>query len=311
MIKPIDLNYGEFGGLELPKLKVDFNSDTLQTYPSANDERELRKEIKKKLLEENDVFAEDDEIFIFPGSYVLLSLITARFDCCEFDNDDEHQWPGYAKIDNSIREYNGYDLLCVSSPRNPTGKVLDYSSFLEHRNREPVLVDHAYEHFQDKQNRIPANLEGVAHLFSFSKSYFIPGLRLCYVYSRSEEWKKLLKTAHDQTGGSASKMVLDYGTQVLKVRNSILYTHARLNMMQKVKFLADCLGLEHPEGGMFLYIPVKSCYGASYVAEALKDRGFLVNANFGSDHIRVCPKASEDTLMDFVEAFREIDTTFS
>lgn len=187
----------------------------------------LRKSLVKKLKEENNICATENQILVTPGSnYGIMIALSVLL-----DNGDEVLVPdpgyvnytslppqfGCSVVKYPLHEKDGFapriesitdnitpktKVIVHNSPSNPTGSVSSESFVKElmeiaRIHNLYILSDEAYEHIVfDGRHFSPAsyNPDGrVVSIFSFSKSYAMTGWRVGYVVSNELISKALEK----------------------------------------------------------------------------------------------------------------------
>lgn len=189
---------------------------------------ELRKKIVKKLKEENDIEATEDQIILTPGGkYALFLTIQALLNSGDEVILVAPTWVSYepmvlangaVPVFLELDESDNFELtkekllskttdktkmVIICSPNNPTGHdltkkeieaVVDYIKETDIH----ILIDEMYEHLVYERKHISlASYKEIAHrvisIFGFSKSYAMTGWRLGYVVADQENIQYLSK----------------------------------------------------------------------------------------------------------------------
>lgn len=175
--------------------------------------------------------------------------------------------------------------LYVSSPNNPTGRVLPgaaLESLADWARREELwlISDEVYEELAFEiphQRMAPLAPERTISSFSFSKTYGIAGARCGYVSGPSEVIAEATKIATHSfynaptPGQFAALGALAHGTPWLD--------KARAAYREVGAQCAARLGVEAPEGGTFLFLDLRDTLGERELLSFLErcaDRGLLL-----------------------------------
>jgi aminotransferase len=192
---------------------------------------ELRKEIVKKLKQNNNIDAEPSEIIITVGAIEGLSASVMAL----IDPDDEVIFPSptysthirqviitYGKpVIVPLLEEEGFRLdikgiknaitpktkaIMYCSPSNPTGTVFSEKQIRQLAeialdNKLMIITDEAYEYFTFDGHKhfsiasIPEMKKNVISCFTFTKTYAMTGWRIGYLYA-DEEFIPQINKAH-------------------------------------------------------------------------------------------------------------------
>ena len=183
--------------------------------------------------------------------------------------------------------------LYVSSPNNPTGRVLPGEALrqlAEWTRREGLwlISDEVYEELAfdiPHQRMAPFAPERTIGSFSFSKTYGLAGTRCGYVTGPPEVIAEATKIATHSfynaptPGQVAALAALEHGESWLdEARNAYREIGARC---------AEALGVDAPEGGTFLFLDLEDTLGERDLLSFLErcaDRGLLLapGPSFGS-----------------------------
>lgn len=130
------------------------------------------------------------------------------------------------------------DIVWVCNPNNPTGTVLDKENLLETIRRNPGVIfvfDHAYHAFTLKPVFTPTETLpfNVFQLYSMTKKYAIPGLRLGYVTASGELLQKLRM---NRMPWSVNQLAIEAGLYIL--RNDVPHS------IEMADYLNECIRLK-------------------------------------------------------------------
>lgn len=206
-------------------------------YPPSAGFRDLREAVAFKLKRENNITADPySEIFISVGAMqgifnTILHLVNPGDEVIVIDPGYDYyaqiklfdgipiQVPAYEqnhfKVDPDDIEKavtHKTKLMILNTPSNPTGAILDQEilgqiSKIGQRNGILVLSDEPYEKiiFDGKKHLSIASLEGMKSstisVFTFSKTYAMPGWRVGYVVADKCIIAEMEKTMEHMTSG--------------------------------------------------------------------------------------------------------------
>lgn len=192
--------------------------------------------------------------------------------------------------------------LYVSSPSNPTGRVLPgdwLQAIAEWTRRRGIwlISDETYEHYVfDGAHVHPAPFapERTITAFSFSKAYGMAGNRVGYLAGPPQVIAEIQKVATHtyycapRAGQAAALVALEQGQAWID--------HARAQYAEAGRGVAKVLGLPAPEGSTFLFLNLAGRVGTRGVDGFLSDlveRGVLMapGPSFGQDYgswVRLC-----------------------
>lgn len=94
-------------------------------------------------------------------------------------------------------KYNGFDLVWICNPNNPTGKIIERDIIVDIIKNYPkkiFVVDEAYIDYTDKAKSLIEFVDIFDNLIvtrSFTKKYAIPGLRIGYIVANDKIISKL------------------------------------------------------------------------------------------------------------------------
>ena len=257
---------------------------------------ELRKRIARKLLEENHVAYEDNEIIVTPGGknaiYLAISaLINPGDEVMYLDP----AWVSYVPMIQAnggvavpvVLDYdNDYritlealesrctqrtKMLIINYPNNPTGKVLTrpeaelLEQFLLNHPNVILLSDEIYERivFDGKTTVSPAAFpsihDRVITVNGFSKSVAMTGWRLGYIIGPAAVIEAARKV-HDFLTVGAAAPLQEAATVGLNFPRQYYDDLLALYTKKRDRFLAglDAIGLKHnvPQGTYFVLLDI-------------------------------------------------------
>ena len=178
---------------------------------------ELREAIVEKLMNENNIYVNSDQIIITPGSKMALSLVLSAIlkpgdeiinilPCypsyipqiklaepnCKLNNIDltEDYKLDFKKLSSLIN--NNTKIIILNSPHNPTGKMISYEELIEiekiTRDYEVFIIsDEIYEllNFSQEKHFSTASINGLSQktitINGFSKAFSMTGWRIGYL----------------------------------------------------------------------------------------------------------------------------------
>jgi aspartate/methionine/tyrosine aminotransferase len=185
----------------------------------------LRERIAEKLVDENEIGAEPEEILVTNGAteaigFILLSTVDKGDEViiCEPNYpivDPIVRYCGGRTISLPLKEENRFQidmeelkntfssktkLLVLNTPHNPTGMVLDKNTLkaISEICKTNILVDEVYEKiiYTGKHHSLAAlaeNPERIITVNSFSKTYCMCGHRVGYMHAESGFVRNILK----------------------------------------------------------------------------------------------------------------------
>lgn len=201
------------------------------------------------------------------------------------------------------------DLICVTSPNNPTGMPvgLDVVRALHDASRALVIVDEAYVEFGGvSATTVLEELPRVVVTRTFSKAWRLAGLRLGYLLAH--EWviddiRKVRLPYHlDGLTQAAGLVALELAEEVtshialLSAERDRL--HAELNAMEQVTVW--------PSAANFLLF--RASHDGAALFQALLDRGVLIRDFSSRPRLEGCLRVTVGTPQEndrFLEALKE------
>jgi len=174
-------------------------------------------------------------------------------------------------------------VIVFCNPQNPTGTTLETSWLHAFAGRHPhklFLVDESFADFCEQPSLQAlleeAPLDNVVVLKSLSKSLGVPGLRLGYTYTSSDEWNRWLREAIPIWNLNA--LAEFYLETLLKFRHEVeeSYAQTRADRAQLVELLERSGAVEQvfPSGANFVLCRLHADspgFGAKVVAKLLAD----------------------------------------
>lgn len=295
------------------------------SYPHSSGVYELRNALLKKCREENGIpLGSPNDIIITNGGVgAICCSLAAVVD--PFSGDEiiipDPNW-GTTEIlmkfcsgipvkvelerDNGFR-LNPSDLerkisprtkaVVINSPHNPTGAVYSRQDLQEiisiaEKHGIYLLSDEAYEHIvYDAEHISPASLsdyKGIISLFTFSKSFAIPGLRVGYTATKNKDvMENLQKTVFCTANGVNS--IAQYGSlEGLEheletkpwIQSMVLEYRKRRDILAEGIASSRHLELTHlPQGAFYVFPRIKNFDGSD---KDFGDRLLKLNPPIGS-----------------------------
>ena len=250
------------------------------------------------------VLSPGDEILILAPFWPLIRGIAQSFRATPVEV------PFYDRVDSPSEAIRVVEskitdrsrVLYVSTPSNPTGRVipadwLEALADLARRHDLWVFSDEVYEDYVYRGEHVSMARfapERVVSVYSFSKSYAMAGQRVGYLAGPERIVSEARKIAthlyyHPPIVGQyAAKAALEGGAEWLE-------TACRETRTSGAE-VAELLGLPAPEGGTFLFVPVRERFDGRGLHGLLEDcfeRGVLVAPGLScgeeyADWIRLC-----------------------
>ena len=251
----------------------------------------------------------------WPGYKSAIALFGKRLVVRHLSQEDS--WlPGQ---DDVLSLAGKADMLLVNYPNNPTGAVLDSKTargILEAARDSGMVVvsDEAYRDIVFNGSRlVMASLEteGVVSIYSFSKTFSLPGLRIGYAVGDATLVKRIRDfIAATYTGVPRySQLVALKGLElVVEVSEEVRRVYySRLSAAIEV---IDSSVFEYtmPKGGLYLFLKLKNGIDGTRLAYRLAEKGIGVfpGVAFGGaryrNYIRVSLTAPANTIVDGLKA---------
>ena len=197
--------------------------------------------------------------------------------------------------------------LYVNTPHNPTGRIIPaaWLQALVSWARQQGLwlfADEVYEHYSYTTPHTyvrPLAPERTFSVHSFSKAFGMSGNRCGYVIGPEAAMAGVRKVGvHTYYSVPTASQIV--GARALQGHADVWLAHAKQRYQEVGIAAADRLGLQHPEGGTFLFVDVVDRLDERGLVGFLEDavsRGLLVapGPSFGPypSHIRFCFTATE------------------
>lgn len=176
------------------------------------------------------------------------------------------------------------DLLILGQPNNPTGRLNDREGLIKLARRNPdvfFLIDEAFAGFVESYTSVAGCADNLLVLYSLTKIFAIPGLRLGFLAAAPEICAKLLQTRAPwsvntlaQVAGTAcladEKYLEDSRGFIIRQRQSLLADLNRLSRLYPLPSTANflCIRSDYPQHNGSLvadrllvdhHIAVRSC----------------------------------------------------
>ena len=210
-------------------------------------------------------------------------------------------------VEDAIAALDGHfsertKALYVSSPSNPTGRVLpgDWLQAIAHWARRRgiwLISDETYEHYVFQGEHVhlaPFAPERTITAFSFSKAYGMAGNRVGYLAGPRRVIAEIQKVGTHtyycapRAGQVAALVALERGDAWI--------AHAHAQYLDAVRRVAAVLGLPAPQGSTFLFLNLEGRVderGVNGLLSDLVSQGVLMapGPSFGQDYgqwVRLC-----------------------
>ncbi len=232
----------------------------------------------------------------WPGYRVAAGFFGRRVSLLEARPEEE--WlPDFTLLDREV------DTLVVNYPHNPTGAVLTEGKLRElldvAEDRGLVLVsDEAYRDYTYSGGElvmIDHRFEKTLTVYSFSKTFSLPGLRIAYAVGDPELVDRVhgfVKAAYTSVPVFAQKAVL----KALELREEVA-RKVRAVMLERIQVFRGSLDpgvfeYREPKGAFYVFLRIRTGVKGSELARKLAERGVGVfpGEAFGekyADYIRV------------------------
>lgn len=292
-------------------LKSAVSKDFTHYSPTAG-RHELLEALEKKLRKENKIKVEDPHKNIIATSGSTEAIMMAIMGIVDVSEEMLVPNPGFityrptvelidaVPVSYDLSSEDGFQIhaediakLCtpktqgiiINTPSNPTGTVLKRKKLEEIADlaiEKDIIImsDEAYEHlvYDNAKHLSMASLNGmqehVLSLFSFSKSYAMPGFRLGYAVG-PEKLVKAMQQFHLYTSLSPNTMSQIAGiTALSKCRKDMEIMRAEYNKRRKflLKGLQGVGGMEievAPEGAFYLFPRLTNGMNSEQASKAL------------------------------------------
>ncbi|MFW5902906.1 MAG: pyridoxal phosphate-dependent aminotransferase [archaeon] len=294
-------------------------------YTSSSGIKELRKEIRKKLSQENNINTKTENIVVTPGAKFSLYLA-----CQALLNPGDKaiiadpSWVSYKQMikaaganpisipttdkltpkPEAIKEEmdEKVKLIFTNSPNNPTGKVWKKDELKEiteiaEKNNSIVLSDEIYEKLiYEGEHYSPASeYDNVLTVNGFSKSYSMTGWRLGYITGPEEIINTILKIQQHSVScptSFAQKGAIQ-ALKKIKTKDMVKTFEERRNKALSLIEEIPGMSVEKPEGAFYLFPKYDLDIESKELAlELLKEKGVAVThgkafGEKGENHLRI------------------------
>ena len=301
--------YELFDLYEKKKPEIRMDAGQLDIPPDSRIVEELRKymdefkyaptsgleELRGKIAEIHGV--EASETVVVPGAkFGIAALLHGVKDVTLI----APHWPGYRHIAelnkanlHVIRtslehgwmpdeEFEVKGALVINYPNNPTGVVADkrFLEFLRESTRGLIVSDETYSdiYYDGKPaSIIDLNFENCALVYSFSKTFSFPALRLGYVIAPRDVVKKVVEYIR-ATVTCVSPFIQRAAILALELKNEI-GEKIRKTLHERVKVFSSTLGscgfrFLEPRGAFYFFIDVEE--DGTVFSRRLLDKGVSV-----------------------------------
>ncbi|MDP4209867.1 MAG: threonine-phosphate decarboxylase CobD [Bacteroidota bacterium] len=217
-----------------------------------------------------------------------------------------------------LRLADGFDVLVLCNPNNPTGSFLPLSQLGEivessqHYGMQ-VMVDESFIDFvceAPQQSAVQLLSENVFVVKSLTKFYAIPGLRLGFAVSFNTDVNELLNYTREPwninaLAAMAGEIILH---QTDYIRESIRYVDA-----ERVRFVEDLKKIDgltvYPSSVNFLLLRLDERFDLCDMSEKLLQKKFLIRnaSNFeflDSRYFRIAVRKREENIL-LTQALKE------
>lgn len=243
----------------------------------------------------------------------------------------ETKWENNFKIDAEELETlvtSRTKLIVVNSPNNPSGKVYDeedLNKIMEVAQKHDflVLADDIYTALNYEGKAIPLCTlekapERVITIYSYSKDFAVPGIRLGHIVANEELIDMMCSVAEtvDFTVNSISQKIGYYALKnrheiqkslVEEYKKRVFYCYERIKNIPKM----HCI---KPEGTFYLFINIQDTGHKSFdIWEKLLDEAHIVvlpGAAFGPSgegHIRIACTVGVETLKEAFDRLEKLE----
>ena len=284
----------------------------------------IRQSLVKKLKEENEIQATENQILVTPGSNygIMIALSVLLNEGDEVLVPD----PGYVNYASLPPQYGaavaGYPLyaqdgfvprieaiveqitpktkvIIHNSPSNPTGAVCSESFIKEllevaSSHQLYILSDEAYEHIVFDGNHFsPARYDTdgrVVSIFSFSKSYAMTGWRVGYVVS-NETISKALEKQQELCASCASSISQKAAEAALGLDHQHIDT-----MVEQYRRRRDIAMDTLKKHGLYSYTPQGAFYVLIDISSTGMDSDTFADTLLSDQQVAVAPGATFGSL---------------
>lgn len=314
-------------------------------YTSSAGLPELRKEIVKKLKEQNDIQAAASNVIVTPGAKhglfeVLFSLLSEDDEVVLLDP----SWVSYEAItrmcggevrritldsntgfslgDTDLSEAitNRTQVIILNTPSNPTGAVLSESDLRRIRDLAIdhdvwVIADEIYERISYDVTPVSiASFEGMAErtitVNGFSKSYAMTGWRVGY-YVAPDRLIEQTSKVQSHTVTCATSFAQHGAIEALKGPEQPV-TEMRQSFKNRRdaavrKLRSEGVNITCPDGAFYLFLPVDSTDDVALCKELLnKNVAVTPGSAFGVDgYIRLSYANDQQRVLEGIDRISE------
>lgn len=293
-------------------------------------------ELREKIAEIHGV--EVEETIVVPGSkYAIAALVNASKKIGLISP----YWPGYkyaveifnkehATIETSVEgewmpNFNlideSVDLMIINYPNNPTGAVLTKDKIKELldtalEKRFSIVSDEVYRDlvFESVEFSLTEYIvDSVVSVYSFSKTFSMPGLRLGYAVGDRSLIKRIgefIKATYTSTPIFAQKTAI----KALELKDKIAERLKRV-YRERINLFSSLIDRELfdftlPRGGLYVFLKIKSNIPGLKLAYKLAERGVgvfpgLAFGSFYKNYIRISLTCPTPLLQEGVEILNE------
>lgn len=277
-----------------------------------------------------------EEVAVTPGSKFAITAILQNSKKVSLI---APYWPAYAQIARSFgkmidvietRIEDGWlpnywnpsgDTIIINYPNNPTGIIpnKDFTKRLvEEANRKSAMIvsDEVYRDISfDNRKFTILDYESskFAMVYSFSKTFSAPGLRLGYVVSDKETIKGIVNFVQT-TITSVPLYVQKAGLRALDLIDHESNRVANI-YGKRIRLFSDLLDkslfeFSKPDGGMYLFLKLGNINGTEFSYELLQNGiGVFPGEAFGAsymNYIRISLTSSEELLQKAAKKMNEV-----
>jgi histidinol-phosphate aminotransferase len=314
---PFDENY-------LLKLKESVLNVNLSEYPNINND-ELLNGLEKYCG------INKSNIQIFNGSDSALHYIFATF--LNSETKVLMYYPNYNQVESYIQLYsnnlnyshitdpfgshtynfediNDNDVIYITNPNNPTGKIIDPTVIEELLKIHPnklFIIDEAYYEFSDKTCvKLINNFDNIIVTRTFSKAFSLASIRLGYICTNKKNINEIDKIRNTKEVNSFAQIL---GVVAL---NNINYIKNRVEIINNNKkfFINELkkLNIEFIESmSNFVLIRVKN---SSFLIDNLTKKNILVRDRSTFTGLENCVRITIGEMNDMITIINTLKTIY-
>jgi len=314
---PFDKNY-------LLKIKESVLNVNLSEYPNINND---------ELLDELEKYCgiNKSNIQIFNGSDSALHYIFATF--LNSETKVLMYYPNYNQVESYIQLYsnnlnyshitdlfgshtynfediNDNDVIYITNPNNPTGKIIDPTVIEELLKIHPnklFIIDEAYYEFSDKTCvKLINNFDNIIVTRTFSKAFSLASIRLGYICTNKKNINEIDKIRNTKEVNSFAQIL---GVVAL---NNINYIKNRVEIINNNKkfFINELkkLNIEFIESmSNFVLIRVKN---SSFLIDNLTKKNILVRDRSTFTGLENCVRITIGEMNDMITIINTLKTIY-